>query len=47
MERTVKLPTSPSERSEILKILPDFDKIAALAADLGAEQITIRKTSSL
>lgn len=47
MERTIKLPASPSERTGIQRILPDFDKIAALAADFGAEQITIRKNPGL
>lgn len=38
MERTIKLPTSPSERTGIQRILPDFDKIAALAADFGSKK---------
>ena len=47
MERTVKLPASPSERLEILKFLPDFDKIATMATDLGAIEITIFKNPAL
>lgn len=45
MERTIKLPASPSERTGILKFLPDFDKIATMAADLGAEELTVTKIS--
>lgn len=47
MERTIKLPASPSERLEILKFLPDFDRIATMATDLGAAEITIQKCQGL
>lgn len=45
MERTIKLPASPSERTGILKFLPDFDKIATMAAALGADEFTVTKIS--
>lgn len=47
MERKIKLPVSPAERDRLLEILPDFDKIAAFAAALGADSIHIKKAQRL